>query len=502
MTRIRKNILYNLFGQGLLIIIGFVSVKQIFGKLGEDALGIIFFTSMLNALLCSVLEMGICTTAIREVSAHFKTDPDYIRDFIRTGSSFYWGSCGVLSIAVFFLAPFIVGKWINLKAMDPATAISVLRILGIASFVALPKSFYVSLIRGLQRMEITNFIEVATMAFQQFGTILVLALGGGLFHVVYWLIACYGLRISIYFIAAARLFSLRAVVPGYSLGAIKRNMQFTSRMLFVSITGAIYTQIDKIIISKLMPVGVVGYYGIAYGNVSKGMMLTGAVSQAAFPSFSALFKAGDRKGLLTQYWKLQDMICFITVPIFALIPFAAMPLFSYMFNAEVARMLLVPITLLCIGFYMNGTLNIPHVFTLAVGKPGIAARQHFYDLFVTVPVNAFLIYRYGLNGAGLALIFFYLFRYAYGVPRVCRECLEIPVWRWYLHIMKIGALAGLTYGTAWIVLRVLNNYSLLHLSLAYASATIVFLSASYFLVTNELRTSLWRPLLAFRSSLR
>lgn len=502
MSRLSKNILYNLFGQGLLIIIGFVSVKQIFRQLGEDALGIIFFTNMLNALLCAVLEMGICTTAIREVSAHFKTDPDYIRDFIRTGSSFYWGSYGVFSIAVFFLSPLIVGEWINLKTMDPGTAVSILRILGIASLVALPKSFYLSLIRGLQRMEINNFIEVSTMALQQFGTILVLALGGGLFHVVYWLTACYGLRISIYFIAAARLFSLRSVIPGYSISAIKRNIQFTSRLLFISITGAIYTQIDKIIISKLMPVGVVGYYGTAYGNVSKGMLLTGAVSQAAYPSFSALFKAGDRQGLLSQYWKLQDMICFITAPIFALIPFAALPLFSYMFNAEVAGMLLVPITLLCIAFYMNGTLNVPHVLTLAVGNPGIAARQHFYDLIVTVPVNAFLIYRYGLTGAGLALIFFYLFRYAYGVPRVCRECLEIPVWQWYRHVVKIFALAGFTYGTAWVGLRIVNNYSLSYLSLAYTSATVVFLTVSYFLITNELRASLWRPVMVFRASLR
>ena len=160
MSRLSKNIIYNLFGQGLLLVLGFVAVRYIFRQLGEDALGIIYFTAMMNAVLCAVLEMGICSTTVREVSGHFESDPNYIQELIRTFSLFYWGAYVLLGLAIYFLAPVLVEKWINLKTMDSATAIYVLRILGIASLVALPKSFYVSLLRGLQRMEFNNFIDV------------------------------------------------------------------------------------------------------------------------------------------------------------------------------------------------------------------------------------------------------------------------------------------------------------------------------------------------------
>jgi O-antigen/teichoic acid export membrane protein len=492
MSRVSKNIIYNLLGQGLLLVLGFVAVKYIFGSLGEDALGIIYFTVMMNAVLCTVLEMGICSTTVREVSAHLKSEPNYIRELIRTFSLLYWAVYALLGVAIFFLAPVLVEKWVNLKTMDPATAIYILRILGIASLVDLPRSFYISLFRGLQRMEFINFIDVASSALQQFGTILILALGGNLLRVVYWFAACYGFRIFIYLAVCSHFFTVQALVPGYSAGVIRRNLGFASRMMSISIMATIHMQADKLIISKLLPIGAFGYYGVAYGNVSKGTLVTGAVSQAAYPSFSVMFKAGDRTGLVSQFRKLQDLLCFGIVPIFAAVPFALLPLFSYLLNEQAARMLLLPATLLCLGFYMNGTVNVPYVFSLAVGKPGIVVRQNFYALFIVLPVTVLLIYYLGLTGAGLSWVFYHLFYYSYAVPRMCRECMEIPVWNWFWHVLRIFILVALTYGIAWITLGVIGNHSILLLTSAYVSASIAFLTGSYFMIGEELRGTLFR----------
>lgn len=494
MSRLSKNVIYNLFGQGLLLVLSFISVKYIFKQLGEDALGIIYFTAMMNAVLCAVLEMGICSTTVREVSAHFKSEPNYIHDLIRTFSLFYWGAYVFLGVVIFFLAPVIVEKWINLKTMNMATATYILRILGIASIVALPKSLYASLFRGLERMEFNNFIDVSTTGLQQFGTILILALGGDLFFVVYWFASCYAFGIFIYVAISARFFSLRTLIPGYSFSVIKRNLGFASRMMSISIMATINSQADKIIISKLLPIDVVGYYGITYGIASKGQLVTGAVSQAAFPLFSALFKAGDWNGMMSQYQKLQDLLCYGIVPIFAVIPFAVIPLFSYMLNKDIARLLFLPTFLLCVGFYMNGTISIPYVFSLAVGKPGITVRMNFYALFVILPVTGLLIYFFGLIGAGLSWVFYHIFAYSYGVPKICSQCLEIPMWKWYLHVLKIFTLIGLTYGIAWITLDIIGNHSILLLTSAYISASIVFLTGSYFMIGEELRGTLFNYL--------
>jgi len=302
MSRLSKNVIYNLFGQGLLLVLSFISVKYIFKQLGEDALGIIYFTAMMNAVLCAVLEMGICSTTVREVSAHFKSESNYIHDLIRTFSLFYWGAYVFLGVAIFFLAPVIVEKWINLKTMNMATATYILRILGIASIVALPKSLYASLFRGLERMEFNNFIDVSTTGLQQLGTILILALGGDLFFVVYWFASCYAFGIFIYVAISARFFSLRTLIPGYSFSVIKRNLGFASRMMSISIMATISSQADKIIISKLLPIDVVGYYGIAYGIASKG----GVGYWRCFPSTRGKSPSASRIGLTRFLGELNE----------------------------------------------------------------------------------------------------------------------------------------------------------------------------------------------------
>lgn len=491
MTRLGKNIIYNILGQGLTFVLLFVAVKYIFRQLGEDALGIIYFANMMNALICAVLEMGICSTTVREVSAHFRTDKSYIRDLSRTFSLFYWVAYILLGMGIYFLAPILVQQWIHLETMNEPTATVILRVLGIASLTGLPKTFYVSLLRGLERMEFNNLIDVVTMGLQQGGIILILALGGNLLQVVYWIAFCYVLAVAVYIVTSISLFSWQALIPGLSIKVLRRNLRFASQLTFISITGAVLIYTDKIILSKLIPIGLFGYYCFAYNVVSKGNLLTIAISQAVYPAFSALYQARDHAGMMSQYRKLQDLLCVSTAPIYAAIPFAALPLFSFALNDQAARMLLIPATLLGIGFYLNGSLALPYYFSLAVGKPEILVRQRLLDMVITPPATIFLVYYWGLVGGGLSLVLCYSLYYLYSVPRICSQCLKISVWKWFLHVGKIFLLASGTYGTAWLVLGILpNSGAISSLALGYGGALVVFLLGAYFLIGAELRQSL------------
>jgi O-antigen/teichoic acid export membrane protein len=501
MSRLSKNIIYNLVGQGLLLILGFVAVKYVFSRLGADALGIIFFTATLSAVLSAILDMGICWTTGREVSAHFSDEPTYIRDLIRTASLFYWGAYVLLAAGIYWSAPWLVAKWVNLKTLDPAVATQVLRILGIAALVALPRSLYRSLLCGLQRMEFNNLIDVATSALQQFGTIVILVLGGQLLHVACWFVGSYALGLLAYLLVCARFFSFRALVPGYSAVAIWRNLSYSLQMMSISILGMIHAYTDKIIVSRLLPIYMFGLYGVAFAAVARTGALVNTISAAAFPSFAALDKKGDRVSLIGQYRSLQDLVCLATAPIFAAIAFAALPLFSYLLNADAARILIVPTTLLCLGFYVRATVEIPNLFCFAVGRPEIAVRTISYAVLALPPITALLIYSFGLVGAGLAWVCLNLFTSAYSVPRICSECLRIPAAEWYRRVVRIAGLAAGTYGGAWVILAALGTGSILSLVGAYAGASIAFLVGAYWMAGEELRGSLLHSFQALRLKL-
>lgn len=497
LSKVSRNIIYNLVGQMLTAILGFVAFRYVFRRAGDEAIGIIYFSLTLNTVLCAVLELGISATTVREVSARFRDEPEYIRDLIRTASLFYWGLYAAAAAALYYAAPLLIANWVNVTVLDHAVAVRVLRIVGIASLTVLPRSLYTSVFRGLERMELNNAIDVVTMGLQPIGTMTVLALGGGLLEVAYWFACCFILSTLAYLLMTGYVVSWRALVPVYSPSVVQRNFRFSFHLMVISILAVIQTQGDKLVVSKLLPLGVFGYYAIASGLASKATLVISAIALAASPSLSASFQSGNHVALLAQYRKLHDLLCFATAPLFAAIYFAAFPIFRYLFNGDIAQMLMGPMTFLCLGFYLNGTLHVPYAFSIAVGKPAITVRAHIYALVIGLPITVLATLRFGLIGAALSLMLHDLILYVYWIPRICRECLGVPIAQWYQHILKILALIGGTYGIAWVLVASSGPLTLQRVALAYVAASLVFLIGAYHMVDDELHASALRLLRAF-----
>jgi O-antigen/teichoic acid export membrane protein len=492
MTRLTRNVIYNVTGQGLVLVLSLIAVRFIFRRLGDDVFGLIYFNIVLTTLLASAAELGVSSTTVREVSTRHESEPEYVRDLVRTASLLYWGLGILLVLVIWVTAPLLVTYWVNLRTMDAGTAATTIRILSVMSLVALPKVLYTSLFRGRQMMGLNNVIDVAMAASQQAGILVVLLLGGHVYQVAFWISLNAVLGITAYVIVAGRIFGWGSLAPSFSMPVVRRNVRFTANMMAISVLSLVHIQADKVVVSKLLPIAEFGFYGFASSTVSRATFVTAAIAQASFPSFSSLVAAGDRYELLRQYRKLQDLVCFGTLPLFTGICFAALPVFGYIFNAGVAQRLLLPTAFLALGTWMNATINMPYMLSLAMGMPQIAARLNLYALAAVLPVTVLLILRFGLPGAGFSWVFYHLFAYAYMVPRVCRACLESSPWRWYLHVLRPLALAALTYGPAWLLLEVLGNFTLPAVALAYAGGSAAFAGGAYLLIGTDLKETLQR----------
>jgi O-antigen/teichoic acid export membrane protein len=488
MSRLSKNIVYNGVGQGLSVLLSFVAVRLVYRKLGGDALGLIYFSLAFGAVLSLAVQLGICDSAVREVASHHTTRPEYIKSFIRTSSLFYWIGYIVLAVVAYVASPPIVYHWIKLESLDGQTAIHITRILTLGALLALPRGLYRALLAGLQHMGLMNLIDVVGKAVQQGGIFVILLAHGSLYHVAYWIAFSTLLPVVVYWVVCTHFFSVRALlIPGFSSAVVKQNMHYAAHLIAISICSWVLMQADKVIISKLLPLALLGVYTVARGAINQGMMLTGAINSAIFPHFSALHGSGKLEELKRQYSRIHDLICFGTVPIFAAVPFAAIPVFSRVFDMPTARLLVLPSTFLCIGYYMNGALTAPYVVSLAVGRPDITARQNFAALFVVAPASAIAIYWFGLDGAGFSWVLYHLFAYSYGLPTICRDCLGIPARAWYVHLLKITGPAVLIYGCAWIVRTLLGSFSLPCLIGTFGLATVVYCVWAFRVMSRETR---------------
>jgi len=490
MTRLTRNIIYNVAGQGLVLVLSLIAVRFIFRRLGDDVFGIIFFNLVLTTVLASALELGISATIVREVSSFFDKDRKYVTELIRTATLLYWGLGVLLVLVIWVTAPLLVTYWVNLRSLDPGTAAALLRILSATTLVALPKALYTSVFRGRQMMAFNNAIDVGTALAQQAGILLLLLRGAGVYVVAAWISTSVILGIIAYVIGAARLVGWGAMRPAVSTDVVRRTIGFTSRMTAISILSLVHTQAAQVIVSKVLPIALFGFYGLATSTVNRATLVTNAVSQAAFPSLSSLFASGDRPALLLQYRKLQDLVCYGTLPLFAGICFAALPVYTYVFNAAVAHQLLLPTAFLALGSWMNATISIPYMLSLAMGRPDIALRTTSLAVIVVLPVTVVLIFQLGIVGAGLSWVVYHVFVYAYMIPRISRECLGITAGDWYAHTLRAAALGVVTYGIASFVLLIPSGHALWVLVLAYVLASLAFTAGALFLVGPDFRGTL------------
>lgn len=498
MSKLSKNIAFNLIGQALVVALGFWGTRLVFHQLGDEALGILYFSIAIYTVLTPILDLGISATVVREVARHLQNDREYVLRLTRTAAFFYWSTYALLALGIYVIAPWLVSRWITLKTLDAQMALHALRILALGWLLMLPRSLYSSLLRGIQRMEFNNLIDVGMIVLQQAGTIVVLIRGGGIVEVAYCYLVSLVFCILAYIATAARFLSWRAFLPGFSRDVIRKNSVYTFWVGAYSLLATVQMEFDKVLMSKLVPVGLLGFYGIAQTMVSRVGRIPGAVTLAAFPNLSVLFHNRDRMGLMREYCRLQDLICYGLVPLFAAIIFAARPLFTYLLNAHAAQILFLPTFLLCMGWYMNATLNIPAVLALAADRADIGAKQNFYALFIVLPVSAWFIWKWGLVGAGLSMVFYHLYAYSYGARRIASECLGMPPGDWYLHVVKILGLASVTYGVAWLILAVSRQSSIPSLAGAYVLASVAYVWTAYLAMGDELRAGFigWRERIA------
>jgi quinol-cytochrome oxidoreductase complex cytochrome b subunit len=127
--------------------------------------------------------------------------------------------------------------------------------------------------------------------------------------------------------------------------------------------------------------------------------------------------------------------------LFAAVPFAVVPVFSMVFGRAAAWELLAPLSLVALGFFLNSTITVPYMLSLAAGQPDITVRLNLHALWVTLPATAGLVVRFGLLGGSIvdanALLRSYIW-HCIGIPIVASVLMIVHFWR----VRKDGGISG------------------------------------------------------------
>jgi len=468
-----KNIKFNFIGQTVSVLLSFIGFKLIYQYYGKDGLGIVCFSLFLSTLFASVVDVGLSKTTIREISGHY-SDTEYITKLSQTFFLFYLSSY-TFAVVVFVLClPGIVNSWINLSTMDSQLAQHVLLILGVTSLLAIPKTYLASIFVGLQRMDINNNIDISFVFLQQIGIICLLLNGYKIIVVSCWIAIINIFRVVLYMFFVSRFISIKAVVPKWHPDVFFRIKKYTAKMMWVSLLLVIHKQLDKVLISKFLPIGHTGIYSIANTTISKTSIVTGAVAQAVFPLFSELINKDQLDKSLRKFFIIQEFLVFGTLPIFAFVIFFSTPLFTFVLDSQAAKDLQVVVILLCVYYYFNAIMRVVRAYIFAKGKPESAIKADIISLIFLTPLTFFLVYNMGINGAALSSVIYYIIMAICIIPKeYSKEFLQPPK-TWLYSVVTAVFIACIAYIPLGLLAHNYYSNSIQSLLICYILSTLLY----------------------------
>ena len=420
--------------------------------MGIESYGLVGIFASLLALF-GILDMGLSTTLNREL-ARFSALPDKIqemRNLVRTLELPYWGVAVFIGIAVAYLSGPIANYWIKADNLTPATVKQSLMIMGCVVAFRWPVSLYSGGLMGLQKQVLLNGINVSEATLRGFGAILVL-----------WLISptiqaffIWQIFISMVHVFLVAFFLWRSLPKSSHPSHFQKELflriwRFAAGMTGISVTAIILTQTDKIVLSKILPLEMFGYYTLATVVASTLYHFIGPVFSALFPRFSQLVSLNDQIELKELYHKSCQFMSVMILPAAIVVSFFSSEiLLLWTGNPVTVANTHSIVSLLIIGTALNGLMNLPYGLQLAHAWTTLGLYTNIIASIVLVPMIYFLVIHYGVIGAASAWVILNSGYVLISIQIMHSRLLKGEQWRWYLNDVGVPLLAALSAAMLW-----------------------------------------------------
>ena len=213
-------------------------------------------------------------------------------------------------------------------------------------------------------------------------------------------------------------------------------------MGITGILAIVLTQIDKIILIKLLPLNEFGYYVFASSITLAILVISTTFYSSLFPRFSQLVKNNDVVKLIDLYHGSSQVLAVIIIPLSSVITVFSFQILMLWTGDEVlSNNTYILVKFLVIGSALNSLVFIPYALQIAYGWTKLAVWQNFIAIIILVPLMLIFTKRYGAEGAAFIWVILNFGYLVVGVPIMHLKLLPTEKWRWYRSTVVIPLIA-------------------------------------------------------------
>lgn len=463
--------------------------------LGGEAWGLVGFMSMLQAWFI-LLDLGLTPTLSREM-ARFKAgahSAQSIRDLMRSLELVYIGVASVVVLSVWFIAPWVGVHWLNVVHLSKSTVASAIGIMGFVLAMRMIEQVYRGAIQGMQAQVWLNAAQGMLATLRWGGAVGVLMFVAPTIEMFFYWQGLVSL-VSVIWLA----WKTYDLIPRaerrarFDLSKLKEIGRFAGGMAATTLLSLLLTQVDKLLLSKLVTLEVFGYYTLAASVVAALYFLVAPIATAVSPKMAEQVAKSSYEDLVETYHSACQWLSAIMVPAAIVVAMFAEPmLYAWTGDTHLAKQTAPLLSLLAIGTLLNGFMHIPYMAQLAYGWVGLAVRVNIVAVLFIVPTTLWAVPKYGAIGAAWAWVVLNAAYVLVGINFMYSKILERERWRWYIDSILKPLVVG---GCAIVFLHNWIQFPLSRLATAFVLLCIgVFMLVIVLFVVPAPRKYLWNRL--------
>jgi O-antigen/teichoic acid export membrane protein len=397
-TGLARNIVINLAGQTLPIVLAVFAIPVLLAHLGVDRFGVLALAWSLIGYF-GIFDLGIGRALTQELAARLGARE------IGEAPQVIWTSLLVLlalGLASAVLIAATSGAVVQLLRIPASLANETdtsLKIIALSIPFVIVSAGLRGVLEAHQRFDLVNAVRVPQGLSNFIGPLLVIPFSDNLIPVVATLFL--GRVLSV----AAFAWCCRVIEPSFraapraSRRAATRLVEFGMWTTVTALAAPVFSYLDRFMAGALVSAAAIAYYATPAEVVGRLTIVPASVAAVMFPAFAAAVRSKDTSAL-NRHFSRSLKVIFVTVfPISILLVGTAPELIRTWLGVEFAIRSARVLQFVSIGLLANSVAHIPFALLQGAGRPDLTAKLHVAELPLYVLALFWVVPGFGIEGA-------------------------------------------------------------------------------------------------------
>lgn len=397
-TNLKKNIFANYLGKIWGLISVYIFIPVYIKLLGIESYAVINFYSVL-LIIMFFADAGLSATLNREIAR--TNNNKYLRNLLFTIERLYLGISIIIIVLVCILSRFLAENWLKSDTISVENISMYIKFMGGCIALQLSTTLYNSGIMGLQKQVLSNTIQILWNATRSGLVILPLLFIPTLTTFFVW-----QLIVNTFFFFLTRYYLWKHIssnhIPVFDFQIIKTVGKFALGMMIMSIISSLNSQIDKLVISKMLSLTQFGYYSLASVLGQSPLIFITPIAIAILPIMTKLSEENNELNLINLFHKNSFVIATIACTLsMILFLYTKDFVFIWTHNLKIAQTINHVSKVLLLGGTFLAFQYMPYYLAIANGHTKTNVRLGVVVVICIIPGLFFFVEKYGLIGASI-----------------------------------------------------------------------------------------------------